>query len=65
MSNFKLHIPAFIISFAAGILYTYLATPHRKVVISTPTPANAGKVVYEDEHENCFVLDAVKVTCNM
>lgn len=62
--QFALHIPAFVIALALGLLYVYLATPHRKVVVRQPTLSNAGKVLYEDEHSNCFVLDAKKVTCN-
>lgn len=64
LSDFKLHVPAFIGAMAVGLLFVYLGTPHRKVVISQPTPSNAGKVVYEDEHDNCFVMDAHKVKCS-
>ena len=63
MKTFKFHIPAFVIAFALGILYVYVATPHRQVVVKQPTPQNAGKVVYNDEHENCYVLDYEKTKC--
>lgn len=64
MQKFALHMPAFIVALAIGLLYVYMATPHRRVVIRQPTPENAGKITYEDEHSNCFVLDAKKVPCN-
>ena len=62
--SFSLHIPAFILALTFGLLYVYLATPHRRVVIRQPTLENAGKIVYEDEHQNCFVLDAKAVACD-
>ena len=63
MSSFKLNVPAFIASLCIGLLYVYVATPHRQVVVRRPTPENAGSVVYEDDHSNCFVMDAKKVEC--
>jgi hypothetical protein len=61
--RFMLNLPVFIMAMAAGVLYVYLWTPHKKVIIRQPTPQNVGKVMYEDEHENCFVLEVEKVSC--
>jgi hypothetical protein len=63
MESFCLHIPTFIITFALGLLYVYIATPHRKVIVRYPTPDNAGKVRYADMDGNCFVLDKENVAC--
>jgi hypothetical protein len=61
--KFSLHVPAFIIALGMGLLYVYLATPHRKVIIRHPTPENVGKVTYEDAHGNCFILKKESVSC--
>ena len=61
--RFSLHIPAFIIAMTLGLLYVYLATPHRKIVIRQPTSDNVGKVNYEDAHGNCFVLEKKATDC--
>lgn len=62
--RFALHIPAFIIALSVGLLYVYLATPHRKVVVRQPTVENAGKVIYEDKDGNCFILKPQTASCN-
>ena len=61
--SFSLNIPVFIIALATGLLYVYLATPHRKVIVRHPTPENVGKVTYEDADGNCFVLKKTTVDC--
>jgi hypothetical protein len=64
MNKFALHVPTFIIAITFGLLYVYLATPHRKVIIRHPTPENVGMVNYEDTHGNCFVLEKQAVKCS-
>jgi hypothetical protein len=61
--SFKLHIPAFLLALAIGLLYVYLSTPHRRVVVRQPTLQNAGKITYEDSEKNCFTLNPEKVSC--
>jgi hypothetical protein len=62
----KLNPIAFLIAFAVGILFIYLATPPPDVVIKFPTPWNAGDVVYrQDTTDTCFVYKADKSTCPM
>lgn len=59
--RFSLNIPAFLISFAVGILYIYLEKPGQKVVIKYPTPDTCGKIIYKDKSGSCFVYDAKKL----
>lgn len=63
MAGFKLHLGAFIIALAIGMLYVYLKTPMPKIVIKYPNPDNINKVVYKDGSDNCYVYNADKVTC--
>lgn len=61
--KFHLHWPIFIASFAIGMLYVYLSNPPPKVILKFPSPYNAGKVIYHDKSDECFVFDSEKVTC--
>lgn len=63
MKQFRLNWPVFVLSFGIGILYIYVLTPAPKVVLKFPSPYNAGKIVYKDKADECFVFDAVKVDC--
>lgn len=63
MKHFQLNWPVFVISFVVGILYIYLLSPAPKIVVKFPSPFNAGKVVYRDKSDECYVFDAVKVEC--
>lgn len=61
---FHFNIFAFVIAFAIGLLYVYIATPHRKVVVKYPTPYNAGKVVYNDSVDGtCYKYKSDEVPC--
>jgi len=61
--GFQIHWPSFIIAFAVGLLYVYVSAPPKKVVLKYPNPYNAGKIVYHDNADNCFVFDAKKTQC--
>lgn len=63
MKAFRLNWPIFLISFAVGILYIYMMHPPPKIVLKFPSPYNAGKVIYKDKADECFVFDAEKVQC--
>lgn len=63
MKSFHLNWPVFLLSFAVGILYIYMMHPAPKIVLKFPSPFNAGKVIYKDKAEECFVFDAEKVEC--
>ena len=63
IKEFKLNITAFIISFCIGLMYVYISSPPKKIVLKYPTPFNAGKIVYRDHADTCFVFDAKKEPC--
>ena len=59
----KLHPFYFFISFAIGLFIVYIFHPPPQVVVKFPSPYNAGKVVYKDETDSCFVYKADEVSC--
>lgn len=59
----RLNATALLVSFALGILYTYLVTPAPKVVVKFPSPYNAGRVLYRDGADTCFMFKSEPVTC--
>ena len=64
MNLFKhLNPHAFVISFCIGILIVYLKPIPKRVVYKHPTPQNAGKVIYRDESDGCFIYNAKEVKC--
>lgn len=60
----RLNITALVASFAIGILYTYLVTPPPKVVVKFPSPYNAGKVLYRDKADGCYMFKSDQVECS-
>ena len=61
--TFQFNIVAFFIAFAIGMMYVYLSAPPLKVVITYPTPYNAGNVMYKDPADTCYVFDATRLEC--
>lgn len=61
----RLNFSALVISFAIGILYTYLVTPPPRVVVKFPSPYNAGKVLYRDDADACFMFKSDPVACEV
>lgn len=61
--SFCLQWPVFLIAFGLGILYIYFSSPPPKIVYKFPSPYNAGKVIYRDKSDECFVFEATKVEC--
>jgi len=53
----------FLIAFAIGMLIVYISTPVPEIIFKYPTPANVGKVVYQDDSENCYQYLAKEVKC--
>jgi hypothetical protein len=53
----------FFAAFAVGLLMCYVMTPPPEVVVKFPSPYNAGKVVYKDKAQNCFVYNSDEVAC--
>jgi hypothetical protein len=48
---------------AIGLLVCYLFTPAQEVIVKFPSPYNAGRVVYKDKDDGCFVYSADQVPC--
>lgn len=63
MKSFRLNWPVFLVSFGIGILYIYIANPPPKIILKFPSPYNAGKVIYRDKADDCFVFDAERLEC--
>lgn len=57
------NIPAFIISFAIGILFVYLYQPDKRVVYVYPTPESVDLLQYKDATGNCFQFKQTEVKC--
>lgn len=64
MNHFRFNWIAFLISFGIGMFYVYLKAPVPKIVITYPTPYNAGKIVYRDSANTCFVFNANQTSCS-
>jgi len=61
--GFKLNIIYFLIALSVGLLYVYLFTPEKKVIIRYPTPSNAGKIKYKDEKGECYEYKSNNIKC--
>lgn len=59
--RFHIHWFSFLLAFSVMMLYIYMITPKPKVVVTFPTPFNAGKIVYTDAAGTCYVYDAIEV----
>lgn len=53
----------FLIAFFVGMLITYITVPAPEVIYKYPTPDNAGKVLYQDSADVCYVYEAEEVEC--
>lgn len=65
MGTFKLNIVAFCVAFILGIIYVYLKTPEKKMIIKYPTPYNVDKLVYKGLSDECFKFKADEVKCSV
>jgi hypothetical protein len=54
----------FFCSFFLGMLIVYISTPTPEIILRYPTPHNAGKVVYKDHADICYVYDSKEVSCS-
>ena len=55
--------PAFLISFAVGLFFTYVLGPEIKTVYVYPTPENVDKVLFKDKADNCFSFQEEYIDC--
>lgn len=53
----------FFIAFAIGLFFVYIVTPPPEVIVKFPSPFNAGKIVYKDKSDTCYVYKADNVAC--
>ena len=53
----------FFLSFFVGILFVYIFSPIPEIIMRYPTPENAGKQVYRDRSDTCYVYDSKEVSC--
>tara|TARA_Y100001935_G_C16983912_1_gene350181 strand:+ start:306 stop:530 length:225 start_codon:yes stop_codon:yes gene_type:complete len=58
-----IHFPAFLISFALGLLYVYLSSPSPRVIVVYPTPDNIDMFQYQDAASNCFTFSHDTIDC--
>jgi len=56
-------LPAFLISFAIGILFIYIIGPQMKSIYIYPSPENIDKVLFKDKAENCFYFEEEYLEC--
>jgi len=58
-----INIPAFIASFAVGMLFVYLYTEDKRTVFVYPTPENVDLLEYRDSTGHCFHFKQTEVKC--
>lgn len=56
-------LPAFLISFAIGILFIYIMGPEMKSIYIYPSPENIDKFLFKDKAENCFYFEEEYLEC--
>ena len=56
-------LPAFLISFAIGLLFVYVLGPEMKTIYVYPTPENVDKILFKDKADNCFYYDQEETDC--
>lgn len=56
-------LPAFLISFAIGLLFIYIMGPEMKTIYIYPSPENVDKVLFKDKAENCFYFEEQNIEC--
>lgn len=53
----------FFVAFGVGLFMCYILAPKPEIVVKFPSPYNAGKVVYKDKADNCFVYNSSNIEC--
>lgn len=61
----KISLVYFLIAFAIGLFFCYILTPAPDVIVKFPSPQNAGKIVYRDKADTCYMYKADAVECPM
>jgi hypothetical protein len=53
-----------LIGLVIGIIGILFVKPTQNVIYKYPTPENAGKIVYKDKNDVCYVYKAQQVDCD-
>jgi len=53
----------FFISLFIGLLLVYSIQPQPEILIKYPTPDNAGKIIYKDNADVCYIYESEEVKC--
>jgi hypothetical protein len=53
----------FIIAFVVGIIIVYISHPQPTIIYKYPNPDNTGKLIYQDDNENCYKYESIEVKC--
>ena len=56
-------LPAFLISFAIGLLFVYIFGPETKTIYIYPTPENVDKILFKDKAGSCFQFQEETLDC--
>jgi len=56
-------LPAFLISFAVGLLFVYMFGPEIKTIHIYPSPENVDKILFQDKANNCFRFEEETIDC--
>lgn len=53
----------FLVAFCIGIFLVYIFEKTPEIILKYPTPYNAGKIIYRDSADVCYVYDKEEVDC--
>lgn len=53
----------FLVSFCAGLIYTYCIGPHKKIVYIYPSPENINSILFRDNAHKCFKFHMIDTMC--
>lgn len=56
-------LPAFLISLAIGLFFVYVMGADRKEVVVYPGPETVNNVLFKDNANQCFQMEAKEVGC--
>lgn len=53
----------FFLALGIGLFIVYVFTPPPTIILKFPSPFNAGKIVYKDKSDACYVYAAAATEC--
>lgn len=60
----KINPLAFALALGVGLMIVYITAPRPRVVLSFPSPINAGNTVYRHDTRGCYVYESEPVPCD-